>query len=417
MRVKRINEDMNYADSILFVPAMLDMHFPLIKYAFYSKDYYPVVMDEEDGITETGLKYINHDMCYPLSQIVGQMVNALNSGRYDVNRVKLLMPAAGDACRGANYVGALRRAMQDAGYGCVPVLTLNVRGVEPESMMKFDFPMVWRAMFGMFYGDILMVLLHATRPYEKKKGAADRLWNKWIKIISRDMIAGRNLSLLAMHRNFRLMCRDFARIRRKGERKQVIGLVGELYVKYCHLGNWDVVDFIEKQGAEIHVNPLSYYALYYMDTHMIRKHNLEAKGARLLMKLFEMIQKDMIKALEKYDYFSLPPYWQFKKEAHGLVNYNVRNGDGWLIGAEAVGYIKHGVEKVFAAQPFGCMVNHCAGRGLYPSLTRKLGKGSIVSTDVDASASKLNYYNRLLMLIQVDSSMLCGNEDEVKERE
>ena len=400
MRLKRLHEDIDYADSVLFVPAMLDAHFPLLKYAFYSKDYHPVVMDDEEGITDIGLKFINHDMCYPLSQIVGQMIKALDSGRYDVNKVKLLMPTAGDACRGANYVGALRRSMEDAGYGFVPVLTLNVRDYEPERMMKFNFGMVWRALFGMYYGDILMALLNASRPYEKKKGAAKRLWNKWIRILSYDMISGKNLSLLYMHRNFRLMCKDFDRIRdKKAPKKQVIGLVGELYVKYCHLGNWDVIDFVENQGAEIHVNPLSYYAIYYMDTHMVRKHNLEAKGARLLMRLFEIIQKDMINALKKYDFFTLPPYWEFKREAHGFVNYNIRNADGWLIGAEAVGYIKHGVEKVFAAQPFGCMVNHCAGRGLYPSLTRKLGKGYIVSSDVDASASKLNYYNRLLMLI------------------
>ncbi len=399
MRLKSIKVNSDTADSVLFVPAMLDAHFPLLKYAFYSKDYFPVIMDEEDGITELGLRYINHDMCYPLCQIVGQMLAALESGKYNVNRVKLLMPTAGDACRGANYIGALRRAMKDAGYDFVPVLTLNVRDCEPESMMKFDFGMVWRALFGLYYGDILMVLLNATRPYEKKKGSAERLWNKWVEILSKDMISGKNLNLLYMHRNFDLMCKSFSKIRRKGFDKQKIALVGELYVKYCHLGNWDVINFAEKQGAEVHVNPLSYYAMYYMDTHMIRKHNLEAKGARVLMKLFELIQRDMNRTLRKYGFFSLPDYWTFKKEAHGYVNYNIRNGDGWLIGAEAVSYIKHGIDKVFAAQPFGCMVNHTAGRGLYPSLTRKLGKGQIVSSDVDASASKLNYYNRLLMLI------------------
>ena len=400
MRLPRIKWDINTADSILFVPAMLDMHFPLIKYAFYSKDYYPVVMSEEDGITDIGLKYINHDMCYPLSQFVGSIAKTLDSGKYDVNRVKLLMPTGADACRGANYTGALRKAIALAGYPDVPVLTLNVRDYEPESMMKFDFPMVWRAMFGMFYCDILMMLLYQTRPYEKIKGDADRCWAKWIRRMSRDMKEGRNLSLAYMHRNFRLMCKDFANIKvDKRKKRQVIGLVGELYVKYCHLGNWDVVDFVEKNGGEIHVNALSYYAIYYMDTHMVRKHNLEAKGAKVLMKLLELIQKDMIKALRDYGFFSLPPYLEMKKEAHGFVNYNIRNADGWLIGAEAVGYIKHGVDKVFAAQPFGCMVNHCAGRGLYPSLTRKLKKGYIVSADVDASASKLNYYNRLLMLM------------------
>ena len=400
MILSRIKWNKYNTDSILFVPAMLDMHYPLIKYAFYSKDYYPVVMSEEDGITNVGLKYINHDMCYPLSQFVGQMKKTLDSGKYDKKKVKLLMPTGGDACRGANYTGALRRAMALAGYGDVPVLTLNVRDHEPEYMMKFDFSMVWRAMFGMYYCDILMMLLYQTRPYEIRKGDSDRCWQKWIRRLSRDMISGKNLSLPYMHRNFRLICKDFANIKTdKKIKKQVIGLVGELYVKYCHLGNWDAVSFVEKNRAEIHVNGLSYYAIYYMDTHMVRKHTLEAKGAKLLMKLLEAIQKDMINAMESYGFFSLPPYLQMKKEAHGYVNYNVRNADGWLIGAEAVGYIKHGVDKVFAAQPFGCMVSHCAGRGLYPSLTRKLQKGHIVSADVDSSASKLNYYNRLLMLI------------------
>ena len=139
MRLRSIDLNIDSAESILFVPAMLDMHFPLLKYAFFSKDYYPVVMSEEDGITDIGLKYINHDMCYPLSQIVGQMVKTLDRCIYDNSRVKLLMPTAGDACRGANYVGALKKSMEYAGYGDIPVLTLNVRDVNPESMMIFDF--------------------------------------------------------------------------------------------------------------------------------------------------------------------------------------------------------------------------------------------------------------------------------------
>lgn len=320
MWVPKINIKDDKKRSILFVPAMLDMHFPLIKYAFYSKKYIPVIMTEEDGITDLGIRYVNNDMCYPIIQIVGQMIKTLQSGKYNVNRVKLLMPTAGDACRGANYIGALRRAVKLAGYCNVPVLTLNVRDCEKDSMMKFDLPMVWRALFGLFYGDILMMLLYQTRPYEKTKGEADSCWEKWIKRLSYDMIRGRNLSLGAMRKNFRLISKDFAAIREndtwhKIKRKPVVGIIGELYVKYCHLGNWDLVDFIEKNGAE------------------------------------------------------------------------------------AVGYMKHGVNKVFAAQPFGCMVNHCAGRGLYPSLARKYKCANIVSADVDSSASKLNYYNRLLMLL------------------
>ena len=402
MKLPKINMDIDYAESILFVPAMLDMHFPLLKYAFYSKNYYPVIMSNKEDITEIGLRYINHDMCYPITLIAGQMIKELDSGKYDINRVKLLMPTAGDACRGANYIGVLRRAVDDAGYENVPILTLNVRGVDPDNMMKFDINMAWRAMFGMYYCDMLMVLLYQTRPYEKEKGLADKCWNKWIDKLSDDIISGKNLSFKNIHNNYQLMCEDFKKIKDEGsqEKKEAIGLIGELYVKYCSLGNWDVVEYVEKNGAEIHVSPLSYYALYYMDTHMFETINPISVGAGGVMKVLEKIQKDMVETLKKYDFFTLPPFRQFKEEAEGYVNYNVHTGDGWLIGAEAVGYIKNGIEKVYAAQPFGCMVSHCAGRGLYPSLTRKLKKGRIVSSDVDASSSRMNYYNRLLMLIQ-----------------
>ena len=155
----RIDENSDREKYILLIPAMLDMHFPLLKYAFYSKNYHPVVLENEENIVNIGLKYVNNDMCYPIILITGQMIAALQSGKYDLNRTRLLMPSAGDACRGSNYTGVLRRAVAKAGFPQVKVLALNLKGLEKEEQFQIEPGMVWRALFGLFYGDILMALL------------------------------------------------------------------------------------------------------------------------------------------------------------------------------------------------------------------------------------------------------------------
>lgn len=395
----KINEKENKERYTLLVPAMLDAHFPLLQYAFYSKNYHPVILENEEGVVDAGLRYVNNDMCYPSILNIGQMITALQSGTYDLSRTRVLMPTAGDACRGSNYTGALRRALKAAGFSRVQVLSLNVQGLDKENQMKLEPGMVWRALFGLFYGDILMLLTNQVLPYEVHAGETLGCRQRWINLLSEDLRQGKKLSLRHMKENFYRIATDFADIPRLEVRKQRIGIVGELYIKYCHMGNWNLEQTLRAEGCESHTNGLSWYVLYYMDTHLAQTDTVTAALYRTGMKLMEKLQREMIAALEKHGFYTLPEFSVLKREAEGYVNYRDTIGDGWLIGAEMVSHILHDCKKVVAVQPFGCMPNQICGRGLYPSIARKLPQGRIVSVDVDSSASKLNAYNRIKMLI------------------
>ncbi|MBS7175474.1 2-hydroxyacyl-CoA dehydratase [Massiliimalia timonensis] len=395
----RIQEGKDREKNILLIPAMLDAHFPLLQYAFYSKNYHPIILENEDNITDMGLRYVHNDMCYPSILCIGQMLSALQSGKYDLSRTRLLMPSAGDGCRGSNYTSLLRKALKNAGFPQVKVLSLNVKGVERENQMKLEPGMVWRALFGLFYGDMLMLLLQQVRPYEKVSGTAQACWKHWVRVLSEDLRTGRNLTLRSLKRNFLRIAEDFSNIERTGKTKQRIGIVGELYIKYCHLGNWDMVRFLEEEGCESYTNGLSWYTLYYIDSHLRDSRRLEKAGYRLVGAVLERLQKKMIQALRRFGFYSLEPFSILKEEAKGYVSYSTQTGDGWLIGAEAVGCIKHGCRKVAAVQPFGCLPNHVCGKGIYSSLCKRLPDGLIVSVDVDSSGSRLNVYNRVKMLL------------------
>lgn len=397
----KIRENADREKCILLIPAMLDAHFPLLKYAFYSKNYHPVILKNETDITDIGLKYVNNDMCYPIILNAGQMIAALQSGKYDLNRTKLLMPTAGDACRGSNYLHVLKAAVRKTGFPQAQVLSLNIQGLEKGEQMKLEPDMVWRALFGLFYGDILMLLLNQVRPNEVHKGEAQRKWKKWIRILAYDLREGKHLTISRMKQNFIRIAADFSKIELVKPRKQRIGIVGEIYIKYCHLGNWDMIRFLEKNNCESHTNGLSWYAMYYIDSHLSDVSKIEQVAYRIGLKLFGSLQRSMIAAMRQYGFYSMEEFQIMKKEADGYVNWTYRTGDGWLIGAEMVGHILHDCKKVLAVQPFGCMPNHICGRGLYPSIQQKLPEGRIVSADVDSGSSKLNVYNRARMLVDM----------------
>lgn len=383
---------------ILLIPALLDAHFPLIKYAFYTREYHPVILKNSRHITETGLRYIHNDMCYPCILNTGQFIRALQSGRFDVSNTHLLMPSVGDACRGSNYAELLRKAVRKAGFPQVPVKTMNVVHIDEARMIRITPKMFWRSLFGLLYGDLLMILTQQVRPYEQEKGAAERCRDKWFALLGAELHDFRNLHIPVMVRRFREIAADFAAIPHTREKKQRIAIVGEMYTKYCALGNWDMVQYLEDSGCETFTNGLSWYVLYYIDSHLSHAPEAEARVFDTVGKLLGGLQERMIGAVTDAGFFSLPPLRILKAEAVGKVGFEAAIGDGWLIGAECAGYMQHGVPKVLAIQPFGCMPNHVSGRGQYAALQRKCG-GQIVSIDVDASGTRVNAYNRARMLI------------------
>ena len=389
-------------ENTILIPATLDNHFPLLKYMFWSKGYAVIPLDESDEfeVRQEGLKYSNHDICYPFVLMAGQVVRALRSGKYDPKKTFILMPTAGDACRGACYLGLMRRSLDKSHFEDVRVMTINVRHVRDDIQLKITLDTAVRGLFGLFYGDILMLLANQVRPYEVNKGETDALYKEWIDKLSEDLKLGKNLTLGKMKKNFRKIAESFANIKRDGKERTVVGVVAEFYVKYCGLGNWDLVKYLEENNAEAHVNGVSWYMLYYVDSHKPAKYNLERLGFEIVKKLMVSCQSDMIDALHEYGFHCLNKYEDMAKGSEEYVSHTLTIGDGWLLGAEVCDYAHLGYKKVLCIAPFGCMANVCAGRGLYPHLQRKFPGTNIAVVETDSSSSKLNYYNRVQMLIK-----------------
>lgn len=389
-------------ENTILIPATLDNHFPLLKYMFWSKGYAVIPLDESDEfeIRQEGLKYSNHDICYPFVLMAGQVVRALRSGKYDPKKTFILMPTAGDACRGACYLGLMRKSLDKSHFEDVRVMTINVRHVRDDIQLKINIDTAIRGLFGLFYGDILMLIANQVRPYEVNKGETDALYKEWIDRLSEDLKLGKNLTLGKMKKNFRKIAESFSKIKRDGKKRTIVGVVAEFYVKYCGLGNWDIVRYLEDNNAEAHVNGVSWYMLYYIDSHKPAKHNLERLVFEIVKKLMISCQNDMIDVLHEYGFHCLNKYEDMAKGSEGYVSHTLTIGDGWLLGAEVCDYAHLGYKKVLCIAPFGCMANVCAGRGLYPHLQRKFPGTNIAVVETDSSSSKLNYYNRVQMLIK-----------------
>jgi len=368
---------------------------------FWSEGYAVVTLDEDDEflIREEGMKYVNHDICYPFMLMTGQVVRALKTGKYDPKKTFILMPTAGDACRGACYIGLMKRVLINSHFEDVGVLTINVRHVSDEIALKINYDMAIRGIIGLFYGDILMLLVNQTRPYEVNKGEADALYNKWMQELAKDIRLGENLSIGKLKKNIELIADSFEKIAKDGKKRQIVGIVAEFYVKYCSMGNWDIIKYLEENGCEAHVNGASWYALYYIDSHKPDKHNAERAGFEAVKKLVIHLQDYMIEALHRHGFHCLSNYSKMEKGSRQLVSRQFTIGDGWLMGSEVIDYINNDINKVLCIAPFGCMPNVCAGRGLYPYLQRKFPEASIAVVETDASSSKLNFYNRVQMLI------------------
>ena len=396
----QIQETRQAGQTTLLIPAMLDDHFPLLRYAFLSRRYYPVILENRRGVVDAGLRYGHNDMCYPFHLCLGQYLQALGSGDYDLENTALLMPSAGDACRGSNFTSLVRKALRDAGYPQVQVLSLNIKGLEKDQALVLEPHMVWRALFALYYGDILLLLTRQVRPYEAKPGAANACRTRWIQILSRDIKTGKGLTLGRMKRNFRRIAADFAAIpRRSGEKKRV-ALVGELYTKYCALGNWDMTAFLEEEGCEAVVNGFSWYILYYVDNQLAANRGPRRVLWRGIDRFLSSLQGSMVSAIRDHGFRCLEPFPVFKENAWAYLSRELQVADGWLMGGEIVGHIQSGCYRVLAAQPFGCLPSHVCGRGQYAALARKFPQARLVSVDLDASGTPSQVYNRVKLLIE-----------------
>lgn len=387
------------ATRTLLIPSLLDDYFPLLQYAFASDRWSPVLLTEEKGLADLGLRYIHSDMCYPAHLVAGQILAALRSGKYDTDTCGVLIGQAGDECRGSCLIRILRKALIKAGYPHVALLSLNVRDIDRKDGLTIRPSMVYQALAGVVWGDTLAILRDQTRPYEAVPGATAALWKSWMETLSRELKERRLLTRSSILGRCQEMTADFRRIQRTERTVQKVAIVGEIYTKYCHLGNWDLRDYLAAEHCQIAVGGITWYALYYMDSHALKGSAVQKAFYRAVQAYGANIQKEMLSILHQAGYETLPPFEDLKKQAEGYAPLRITLADGWLITAEAAAWAKLGYRKILCVQPFACLPGHIFGKGQYAQLQRKLPGTRLVSVDYDASTGEGTVQSRIRMLL------------------
>ena len=403
----------------ILAPDMSPLHFDLLPPVFERHGYHVVILKNEGRSTiDTGLKYVNNDACYPSILTVGQMMEAVLSGKYDVNKLALIMTQTGGCCRASNYVGFIRRALEKAGLPQIPVISLNFNGMEKNEGFKISLPMLVDAGKALVLGDLLMKCLYRVRPYEKEKGSADALHAKWRKVI-RENLAGKGK--LSYPELCRAVVRDFDTLPiHEGLRKPKVGIVGEILVKYMPLANNHLVEVLEQEGAEAVVPDLMDFVYYTLYNQQYKAKNLGARWtgkytSDLGIPGLRAFCRPAADALRQSARFTPPmPIEQIANLAKPFLSIGNQYGEGWFLCGEMAELLEEGVNNIVCIQPFGCLPNHVVGKGVIKALRKKYPQANIAAVDYDPGASEVNQMNRIkLMLSQAaeitEDSALCAS--------
>ncbi len=395
-------------DYTILIPDMLPVHFKLIRNVL-TQHGYRVGLLKNTGrkVIDTGLKYVHNDTCYPALLVIGQMISALQSGKYDVNKVALMITQTGGGCRASNYIHLLRKALQKAGLGHVPVISLNISGLESNSGFSLTLEMLYQALIGLAYGDLFMLLKNQVRSYEVNKGDADELIARWVKELSKQFKQRKGYTFKGMEKNMQAIVEDFAKIPLNKTDKTKVGIVGEIYVKYSSMANNDLEEFLVSQDCEVMVPGVMGFMMFKIDNR-IEDINLyggnlgKKKVVQLLMKYCEKLESILYDSVSKYSDF-MPPakYAHIKELITGVVGLGNKMGEGWLLTAEMLELAESGYGNIICAQPFGCLPNHIVGKGMIRKIKEIYPKANIVPIDYDPGATKVNQENRIKLMLAV----------------
>lgn len=392
----------------ILIPDMLPVHFKLLRNIFTLHGYrVGLLKNTGRKVVDTGLKYVHNDTCYPALLVIGQMISALQSGKYDVNKVALMITQTGGGCRASNYIHLLRKALVKAGLGHIPVISLNLSGLESNSGFHLTLEMLYQALIGLTYGDLFMLLKNQVRSYEVNKGDADALIDKWVKELSNQFRQRKGYTPKGMERNMKAIVENFTKIPVKNVSKTKVGVVGEIYVKYSSMANNDLENFLVDQDCEVMVPGVMGFMMFKIDNR-IEDINLyggnpaKKKVCQLLMKYCEMLEKMLYNAVSENSEF-LPPskYAHIKQLITGVVGLGNKMGEGWLLTAEMLELAESGYGNIICAQPFGCLPNHIVGKGMIRKVKEIYPKANIVPIDYDPGATKVNQENRIKLMLAV----------------
>ena len=398
-------EEMKKTHTIL-APNMLPMHFKMIGKVMSRSGYHLEVLETSGPrIAETGLKYVHNDTCYPAILVIGQFIDALQSGKYDPDKVALILFQTGGGCRASNYIHLLRKALEKADLGHVPVISLSLAGLEKHPGFQLTLPLLMRMMYAVLYGDLLMTLVNQCKPYELEKGAAQALADRWTDRLAEEMTTGGKGNYRQVKANYRRILEAFGAIPMERRDTVKVGIVGEIFVKYSPLGNNNLEQFLVDEGAEAVIPGLLDFCLYCVYNNLL-DHKLYGmqKGVQLAYKAAYRYlldkEKDLIDAIRAHGRFEPPTLFTHTVElVQGTISMGVKMGEGWLLTAEMLELADKGVGNIVCTQPFGCLPNHICGKGMMKPIKEKNPAVNIVAIDYDAGATKVNQENRLKLML------------------
>lgn len=407
-------------DYTILIPQMASIHFELIKRAFSSYGYkMELLTSNTPRIADLGLKYVHNDTCYPALCVIGQFLLALQSGKYDIQKTALMITQTGGGCRASNYIHLLRKALERAGFGHVPVISLNLSGLEKNSGFKLSFPMIRKALAGLVYGDLLMLLKNQVKPYELTVGETDKLVEHWIGRISDAFSRGEDYSVAAMRHQLDDIVQDFLLIKTSDDIKPKVGVVGEIYVKYSPLANNDLEEFLYEQGCEVMVPGIMGFMLFKVDNRLedIKLYGgskIKQGALEMVMKYLSKMESALIDAVNRSGRFIAPsPYQKQKKLVDGIIGYGCKMGEGWLLTAEMLELIELDYPNIVCAQPFGCLPNHIVGKGMIRKIRLHHEHANIVAIDYDPGATRVNQENRIKLMLSVARENMAGSSNQL----
>ena len=392
-------------DYTILCPQMSPIHFDLLEPALNTFGYHVEVLQNDNrSAVDTGLMYVNNDACYPSLIVIGQIMDALLSGKYDLDHTAVLMSQTGGGCRASNYIGFIRRALERAGMGQIPVVSVNANGMETNPGFKFTVPLITKAMQAVVYGDVFMRVLYATRPYEIIPGSANDLHEKWKKIVIKHL-SKKAPAMREFSKNIKGIIKDFDELPRTGEIKPKVGVVGEILVKFSPLANNHIVELLEKEGAQCVMPDLMDFLLYcFYNTNFKAEHlggkKSSANIANVGIRLLEMLRATAKKALLSSRHFDAPSeIKELAQMAREFVSIGNQTGEGWFLTGEMLELIHEGVPNIVCTQPFGCLPNHIVGKGVIKELRRHYPEANIIAVDYDPGASEVNQLNRIKLML------------------
>jgi len=394
-------------DYTILVPQMTPIHFDKVKEAIATAGYKLELLPDTRDVIDVGLKYVNNDACYPSIIVVGQIMNALLSGKYDLNKTAVFISQTGGGCRATNYIGFIRRALIKAGMEQIPVISISAQGIEKNPGLKYTPAMLNKVAQALVYGDVFMRVLYRTRPYEAEKGSANALYEKWNKKVLEDVKTGKNFK-----KNIYGIVKDFDSLPLLDIKKPRVGVVGEILVKFLPCANNYIVDLLESEGAEAVVPDLIDFFNYCayntnFKAQYLGKSKKSAFISNRVIDIIEFYRRHARAALKASNRFEPPAYIdKLATYASPIVSLGNQTGEGWFLTGEMIELIHSGANNIVCTQPFGCLPNHVVGKGVIKQLRKNFPGANIIAVDYDPGASEVNQLNRIkLMLATAKDSM------------